>query len=237
MQKKLRLEILPQPNDTTCGPTCLQAVYRYFGHKLKLDRVINEVVQFQEGGTLAVLLGIHALNEGFNATIYTYNLDIFDPTWFKPGVDIRAKLSARIRAKRHWKLRKTSNAYIEFLMKGGEVRFHDLTPQLITLYLEQGIPVLTGLSATYLYHHEREIGEDCHPDDVRGDPAGHFVVLCGFNRTDNTVYVADPYQPNPLGKGTQHYEVNMHRVVTAILLGVLTYDGNLLIIEPPRSET
>jgi hypothetical protein len=211
-------------------------VYRYYGHSLKLDRVIREVDQFEEGGTLAVLLGIHALNEGFSATIYTYNLHIFDPTWFRPGIDIRAKLSARIRAKRHWKLRKASNAYIEFLMKGGEVRFHDLTPELLRVYLEQDIPILTGLSATYLYHHEREWGPNCWADDIRGDPAGHFVVLSGFNRESNNVSVADPYEPNPLGRGTQHYEVNLHRAITAILLGVLTYDGNLLIIEPARSE-
>jgi len=237
MQKKLRLEILPQPDDTTCGPTCLQAVYRYYRHKLKLDRVIREVDQFEEGGTLAVLLGLHALNEGFKATIYTYNLQIFDPTWFRPGVDIRAKLSARIRAKRHWKLRRASNAYIDFLIKGGEIRFNDLTPELIALHLEQGLPVLTGLSATYLYHHEREFGPDSEADDVRGDPAGHFVVLSGYNREDNSVYIADPYEPNPLGKGQQYYRVNMHRVITAILLGVLTYDGNLLIIEPTQKES
>jgi len=238
LQKKLRLDILPQPDDTTCGPTCLQAVYRYYGHKLKLERVIREVDQFQEGGTLAVLLGLHALNEGFKATIYTYNLHIFDPTWFRPGVDIRAKLSARVRAKRHWKLRRASNAYVEFLMKGGEIRFHDLTPELLALHLEQEIPVLTGLSATYLYHHEREreLENEWIADDIAGDPAGHFVVLSGYNRSSNSVHVSDPYEPNPLGKGTQYYEVNLHRVVTAILLGVLTYDGNLLIIEPTSKE-
>jgi hypothetical protein len=236
LEKKLRLEILPQPDDTTCGPTCLQAVYRYYGHRLRLDRVIREVDQFEEGGTLAVLLGLHALNEGFAATLYAYNLQIFDPTWFRPGVDIRAKLSARIRAKRHWKLRKASNAFIEFLMKGGEIRFHDLTPDLLVRHLEAGIPILTGLSATYLYHHAREFGLACVPDDVRGDPAGHFVVLSGFNRENNTVYVADPYEPNPLGRGAQHYEVNLYRAITAILLGVLTFDGNLLMIEPSRKE-
>jgi len=236
VKKKLRLDILPQPDDTTCGPTCLHAVYRYYGHKLSLENVIREVEQFPAGGTLAVLLGLHALREGFGATIYTYNLHIFDPTWFKPGVDIRAKLSARIAAKRNWKLRKASNAYIEFLLKGGEIRFHDLTPELVSLHLQQGIPILTGLSATYLYHHERELESPPQLDDVRGDPAGHFVVLSGFNRDHNSVYVADPYEPNPLGKGTHHYEVNLHRALTAILLGVLTYDGNLLIIEPKRTE-
>ena len=30
METKLFLDIRPQPDQTTCGPTCLHAVYRYF---------------------------------------------------------------------------------------------------------------------------------------------------------------------------------------------------------------
>ena len=29
--RELDLDILAQPDDETCGPTCLHAVYRYFG--------------------------------------------------------------------------------------------------------------------------------------------------------------------------------------------------------------
>ena len=62
-------------------------------------------------------------------------------------------------------------------------------------------------------------------------PAGHFVVLCGYDRVEKTVLVADPYQPNPLAPG-QQYVVSIDRVICAILLGILTYDANLLIIQP-----
>ena len=37
------LEILTQPDDSTCGPTCLHAVYRYFKDPVALDDVIAEV--------------------------------------------------------------------------------------------------------------------------------------------------------------------------------------------------
>jgi hypothetical protein len=47
------------------------------------------------------------------------------------------------------------------------------------------------------------------------------------------VHVADPYQDNPLDDGL-HYAVGMDRLVGAILLGVITWDANLTIVEPAR---
>ena len=40
MAPRSPLEILAQPDDATCGPTCLHAVYRHFGDALPLDSVI-----------------------------------------------------------------------------------------------------------------------------------------------------------------------------------------------------
>jgi ABC-type bacteriocin/lantibiotic exporter with double-glycine peptidase domain len=85
LDKKLHLGIKSQPDDTTCGPTCLHAVYTYFGDKISLDKVIGQVKQLKGGGTLAVLLGCHALRRGYRAKLYTFNLQVFDPTWFASG--------------------------------------------------------------------------------------------------------------------------------------------------------
>ena len=78
-----KLKILTQPDDSTCGPTSLHAVYQYYQDKISLDEVIEEVSFLEEGGTLAVLLACHALKRGYKAKIYSYNLHVFDPTWFK----------------------------------------------------------------------------------------------------------------------------------------------------------
>jgi len=227
---ELKLEIPRQPDLATCGPTCLQAVYRFFGDPIPLEQVIREVHSLEEGGTLAVLLACHALERGYRAVLHTYNLRIFDPTWFDlPRPELMDRLRKRIQAKEGKKLRLASEAYLRFLGLGGEVRMSDLSPDLIRGYLDQNHPILTGLSATYLYRAPREVG--VHDDDVRGDPQGHFVVLAGYDRASKQVLVADP-----LG-GTEwvqvsHYAVGMNRLITAILLGVLTYDANLLVLEP-----
>jgi hypothetical protein len=48
------------------------------------------------------------------------------------------------------------------------------------------------------------------------------------------VWVADPDQGNP-GFERNHYAVSMDRLIGAILLGVLTYDANVLVLEPPAN--
>lgn len=248
MVERLRLDILPQPDDSTCGPTCLQAVYRYFGDEYPLDELIAQTPRLKNGGTLAVLLGTHALQRGYRATLYTYDLHVFDPTWFQcrqrtstatykgdAVVPLIEKLAAEMQAKESEKTRMACEAYAEFLTHGGRIRMRDLTAKLIRDQLKRGMPILTGLSSSYLYQHVREFGPDCVDDDIKGTPQGHFVVLCGYDPDEQMVDVADPYLKNPLGV-QHHYHVRLERLICAILLGVITYDANLLFIEPQSAD-
>ena len=131
----------------------------------------GDVGQLEEGGTLAVLLGRHALTRGYRAAILTYNLQVFDPTWFDlPSEEIRERLAAQAAVKKHWRrLQAASRGYDEFLRLGGKLRLRDLEPALLRKFLKKGIPVITGLSATYLYRAMRDIPETNQDDDVRGD--------------------------------------------------------------------
>lgn len=232
MEVRLQLDILAQPDDTTCGPTTLHAVYRYFGDFIPLDQVIREVPSLETGGTLAVLLACHALRRGYQACIYTYNLQLFDPTWFtRPNVDITEKLTQQMAVKADRKLKVAARAYQEFLRLGGTLKFQDLNGALVRKHLQEGTPILAGLSATYLYGSARECGPRMDFDDIRGEPSGHFVVLCGYDRAHKQVLVADPLLPNPVAP-TNQYAVSMDRLLCSILLGILTFDDNLLVINP-----
>jgi hypothetical protein len=234
MESRLQLNILAQPDNVTCGPTCLHAVYRFFGDQLPLEQVIQEIPQLREGGTLAVLLGCHALRRGYDVTILTCNLQIFDPTWFRtPAPPLADRLRAQMAFKQSPKLRLASEWYLELLDLGGEIRMEDFTSKLIRRYLKRDVPILTGLSATYLYRSAREFGPACEPDDIRGEPVGHFVVLCGYSSEDQSVLIADPFRANPLGPGHK-YHVSVDHVLRSIMLGILTYDANLLIIQPRK---
>lgn len=231
------LEILSQPDDLTCGPTCLHAIYRYFKDPVPLDDVIAEVPRFAGGGTLAVNLANHALRRAYRALIVTYNLTVFDPSWFTGDrPDLAERLRAQAVAKSDPKLSEATEAYLEFLRLGGELAMDDLSPGLLRRWLEQRRPILTGLSATYLYRSAREIGDEkLSEDDVRGVPTGHFVVLCGWDAAERKVRVADPYQ-DERGSYEPIYWLPVERVINSILLGVLTYDANLLVLEPPEER-
>jgi hypothetical protein len=240
MDHQLQLEIQQQPCNTTCGPTCLQAVYNYHGDRIALPRVIEEATALEEGGTLAVMLGCHALRRGYDVSICTFNLQVFDPTWFaangrtRRDIDLADQLRQQAAFKQDDRLSTACDAYCEFLSLGGTIQMEDLRPGLLRRFLKQNVPLLTGLSATYLYHEPREIASSGEPDDLRGIPSGHFVVLCGYRSTNRSVLVADPWTPNPLS-GDNHYEVDVDRVICAILLGILTYDANLLIVRPGKA--
>ncbi len=239
MTTTLRFDIRPQPDSTTCGPTCLHAVYRYFDDPIALSRVIADVPMLKSGGTLSVHLANHALRRGYRTTIIPYNLKLFDPTWSQvPPGDIADKLRRQGAIKQGLPgFDRVTDAYLEYLGLGGRLKFEVLTAALIRKYLNRGLPIMTGLSATYLYDSAREYDLDGRVvyDDVRGESVGHFVVLAGYNQQTKCALVADPYLPNPMADG-QHYCVDIYRLVCAIMLGTLTDDGDLLIVQPQRGQ-
>jgi hypothetical protein len=228
---RLPVETLPQPDETTCGPTCLHAVYNYWGEREPLETVVARSRRLEHGGTLAVFLACDALERGYCATLYTWNITVFDPTWFVSPSGIAERLRRQRDAKSDERLRLATDGYLEFLQLGGRLCFVDLTASLIHGILRRKLPIITGLSATYLYRSAREFGPQNAPDDVRGLPAGHFVVLGGYNSIRRTLMVVDPYQPTPYGP-SHEYWLSVERVVGAVLLGIVTHDANLLVVHP-----
>lgn len=231
MKPGSRLRLQAQPDDTVCGPTCLQAIYAYWGIQRPLGQLIKTIHRLPSGGTLAVFLANHALASGFRVTLYTYNLHIFDPTWFHPTVpDLADRLGRQALAKPRARLRAATKGYLRFLEAGGRLCYEDLTANLISDILGRGIPILAGLSSTYLYRACREEDEG-RTDDVLGEPEGHFVILRDYDPVTRQVSIADPYRANPIEEGL-YYTVGMDRLLGAILLGVLTHDANFLVMEP-----
>jgi hypothetical protein len=221
-----------QPDDVTCGPACLHGIYRHYGDDVSLERVIAEMRMLDRGGTLDVFLANHALERGYAVTLFTYNLELFDPSWFDlSSEELRERLKAQAEIKRWRRLQAATRGYDEFLRLGGKLKLRDLEPSLLRKFLKRGIPVITGLSATYLYRAVRDVPETNEDDDIRGEPVGHFVVLTGYRRVTREVLIADPLWENPL-VGSRYYAVKAHRLIGAILLGAVTYDANLLVIEP-----
>lgn len=232
----INIKINTQPDDETCGSTCLHAIYQYYGYDISMEEVTKTVKRSASGGTLAPYLGTHALERGFTASVLINNMDIFDPSWFEHGeasVNLSEKLAEQLKYKDHAGITQSSLAYQEFLHAGGIIKFKFLCVELLKEYFSYNLPIITGLSATYLYNCPREIYDNKTSmfDDVKGTPCGHFVIIAGFDETHRQIVVVDPHRENPLSRNN-YYKVSSHRLINAILMGMITYDANLIIIQP-----
>ena len=239
--RELAVERIIQPDDLTCGPTCLRKVFAFFGNPTPLDDVLDALERNEDGGTLAVFLGIAALKQGYNARIYSYDLRIFDPTWY--GLDTKGlteKIFERFPYLSDEKRLRAAGAYIRYLEMGGELSFDELTPGLLKAIIDRGHPVLAGLSATYLYRYPRERWDarlERHvDDDVRGEPTGHFVVISGYDHWGRKLIVVDPSEHVPAATNGRAI-VDAERLINAILLGDVTYDAVLLEVWPKQNES
>jgi len=232
----------------------LAAVYDYWNDRVEIEQLIRETDCIDGSGTLAVQLGCHALRRGYEAILTTYNLHLFDPSWFDPqlGTVDKDRLAERLRLQLEAKrcragidvkrLEVATQYYLQYLRLGGQIQMQQLDEHLIMSTLSEGVPILCGLSSTYLYQESRERPhaidvEGCSSvaDDIAGDPVGHFVVLHGYDCASGNVLIADPSHPNPISP-TSNYMAPLSQVKSAILLGIVTYDANLLTLEP-RSQS
>lgn len=226
---KLDVSVSKQPDDESCGITCLQAIYNYYDHALPIEQLKREIEHWQTGGTVGVNLARHALASGFAAEMYTYNIKIFDPTWkaLAPA-DLERKLKLRQRKIRSKKQKKVIGFYLDFLRKGGKLRFDDLNEDLLDRLFAHHKPIICGLSATYLYQNMRETSDNIE-NDIVGQPVGHFVVVSGWDPKKRTVVINDPLRKNPIAE-TGTYFLPFTKFSNAVMLGILTYDENLLVI-------
>ena len=242
MAHELLVQRILQPDDVTCGPTCLRKVYQYYGLELELEQVLGEIDRNEDGGTLAVFLGISALRRGFRARLYSYDLRIFDPSWFDlPMPALAEKIHQRIPYLSTAKTVRAAQAYLELLELGGEIRFDELSPSLLKGILDRDHPILAGLSATYLYRwmRERQLEDrdELVPDDVRGEPTRHFILVAGCEQWGRRFSLRDPSAHVPHARDCDGRQVvDAQSLINAILLGDLTYDAVLLEIWPASEE-
>jgi hypothetical protein len=234
---ELRVQRFLQPDDVTCGPTCLRKVYDFYGIHAEVEAVIGEIDRNEDGGTLAVFLGMAALRRGLRGRIFGYDLQIFDPTWAAlPAHELDARLEGRLPHLRDVQRRRATLAYLDFLRMGGEISvLEELTPALLKNVIDREHPLLVGLSATYLYRFARERWDAATgrlvDDDVGGEPTGHFVVVVGYEHYGRRFSLRDPSEHVPVSEDGRQV-VDAQRLINAILLGDATYDAVLLELWP-----
>jgi hypothetical protein len=229
----LNVSILQQPDYVSCGPTCLQALYQYYNDDLSIQQIINEIPALETYGTLAVLLGCHALNRGYQVNLHAINLYVFDPSWFKQRhVSLIDKLKKQLEHAQDQKIHFATKAYIQFLQLGGKIHCSSIKKDLICDYLSRKIPMLTGVNATYFYQTMRDYTPSAQLgvyDEWEGEQSGHFIVIHGYHQSEDKLSIADPFVPHPISRHP-YYAISYDHWLHAHLLGAVSYDTELLAI-------
>jgi len=235
MAQSLRLPVprQVQPDDVSCGPTALSSVLRFYGAALDLPAVRAATPVNPDGGTLAPHLGSAALVLGYQVRAHPLALGIFDPTWRDlPPAELRDRLDRRTLLLPDGRTRRVHQAWRAFLDAGGQVVLGELRAGELVAALDRGHPLICGLSVTWLYQQARERAADNEPDDIGGEPVGHFVVVCGYEDSGRSFVVADPWPQPPFAQNDGLYVVSRRRLTQAILLGDATHDAVIVEVLP-----
>lgn len=236
-----------QPDDVSCGPTCVAQVLAAYGELRPISELIGLVRRNPDGGTLAVHLGQLALDLGYRARLYPFGLRVFDPTWWElDGDELVQRLTARRARLADPFEQEVVGAWIRFVESGGQVHFREPSAALLVSILAHGRPIICGLNATWLYREAREDPWTNQPDDIGGAQVGHFVTLVGYTGGGLHIHVNDPSESAPFAAGGDHgdlrngrYPLPADRLIHAILLADWTRDAMLLEIwphTPPRKS-
>lgn len=242
VRRVLSVPRFAQPDDVSCGPSCLAQVLAYYGDVQQISALSDRVRRNPDGGTLAVNLAHLALDLGYRVRLYPFGVRVFDPSWWElEDAEIAERLDLRSRGLADPVERAVVKAWRDLLRRGGYVAFHEPSPALLARIIAQDRPLICGLNATWLYREPRDRPHDNVPDDIDGWPVGHFVVLHGYTGRGLHFHVNDPSEDapfsaggDPMGPRTGHYPLPADRLIHAILLGDATRDAVLLEIWPPH---
>lgn len=228
-----------QPDDVSCGPTCLSQVLAWHGAQHDIDALAGQLRRNADGGTQGVYLGRLALELGYRVRLYPFGVRIFDPTWWEcEDEEIIELLDARAAALSDPGERDTVMAWADYLRAGGYLAFREPSPRVLTRALDLGRPLICGLNATWLYREARTRRHDNQDDPIGGHAAGHFVVIRGYTGEGRHLHVNDPSPDAPFSKGTSagRYPLSANRLLHALLLGDGTGDAVLVEIWPSPGQ-
>ena len=215
------------PNE--CEPTCLKQILDYF----KIDSDMEDLIKRISGDKFKwnnwdYNTGRVAIEHGLKVIVYTRSAGIIDPTWFSlssEGLLSKLKEEYAYFEKEEYvglpSFKEDINAAIKFLETGGRIDFTPISKKLIAGLLKKEKPLIAGVSYTLLVNAPRERyfpEESCwKPDDIKGHPYGHVVVISGYK--GNSFQIVDPWP-----QAEDNYYVKGDILVDAILRN----DSNLL---------
>lgn len=219
--------ITEQTTDYNCGPTVLSAVLNHFNIAVSPDEISNNLRYFtEEHGTFITCLGMYALEKNLDATIYTYDLDVFDLTWNNGTDELLYHLNKMLlKCNTEDEMKRLAiQYYIEFLKNGGHIEIcPDFNFTFNNIFSKERA-VIAGVSSQILYRGSRI--NDNGDYDIYGKQEGHFIIAEPAVNASymGIVDISDPYGLKSK-YGKLNYSITFDTFVQAVLQSTHTHDG------------
>ncbi|MBT3984899.1 hypothetical protein HOD38_03165 [archaeon] len=222
---------------SSCGHSSLLQVLAYYGTKLELKEVVNEIssceVDDLKLGASECELGLFAMKRDFKSTVISLDVRRFDATWFdlskeelKKKLELRSKFLHNLSPEDFKEgqgtqyLDNVTKYYSEYFEKDGKVKFLPISKELIKKYIDKKIPVIALVSSQLYFKKARKYNGKF--DDIKGKPTGHWIVVSGY--TDKNFIITDP--ADDLEK-----DGNVEMEQNYLISSINTYGPVILIIE------
>ncbi len=143
-----------------------------------------------EYGTWSPYIGIYAMKLGYNVEIFTYDVSLFDPTWFNlSNKSLIKKLKIAIKKIKDKDKKFGVRGYIDFLREGGKLTFKIPTKKILIKFLKKKIPPMAFVNSTAYYKRKRKDFKAGKRSEF-GEVGGHCIVISGYK--NGKFIVTDP---------------------------------------------
>ncbi|MBD3362355.1 hypothetical protein GF362_01395 [Candidatus Dojkabacteria bacterium] len=220
--------IKQKADSSACGPSCLQAIYKYYGKDLKLKMILEDLHIDKDTSTYVSQLARHLNTNHLSTTLISSNPFVVSPDWkAKPKKVVIKELKEWIL--HHFNKGKVENIWIKealyllfYLQEGGNLKISNITTDLIDKYLEDQNLILCCLAENWIWG-KRKISKVVEYDNIKGHVNGHFVIVYDKNKGD--YQISDPY-PTSIENKEGLYAINKEELLTA----TLTWSHEILIV-------
>lgn len=183
---------IPQQEEADCVQACAAQILSHFGTKKSVSEIKAEVPVFVDShgtklGTSIGHVAVYFLSLGFEVTLHTSDVVLFDTTWKQLSKqELVARLQDRAANLTHAiygrdAIQAITDGFVQFLQRGGMLVQAVVDEKYLVQLLTEG-PVYAVVNYQFLYDKPkyRFVGDTLEDDPVRGDPSTHAVLITGY---------------------------------------------------------
>lgn len=173
------------------------------------------------------------IDQGFNTTIHTSDIQIFDPSWKKYSnkqlIDHLMKRQTDVKHPTYDQeaFNVIFDGYISFLKFGGQIAFPLIDEKYLVELLQKG-PIYTIVSYQFLNQSPKAVfdkdKDEFTNDSIKGNVGTHAVILAGYK--DNQFLIIDPDKKF----GGKRWFSSSH-LIASFYLAQTDYDNLLITLE------